>query len=118
MQPPEQYRCLRCRRVLPRAEFYERPDKPNWPRPVCKDCWNKQSLRYYATHKESWQARDRAWRAAHPERVQEYSRRAAAKAKARRRALADARRTVADAAVVDPALEGGTDEGTIVSLQP
>lgn len=82
---PETKRCSKCRRELPRSEFYKSKARPDGIQTVCKDCtrlnnraWRAANpgahRRHYAAYEmtaEQCSQRDdraKAWRAANPER--------------------------------------------------
>ncbi|GII89623.1 hypothetical protein Ssi03_76130 [Sphaerisporangium siamense] len=60
--------CTRCERDLPLAEYYAEKTGTLGLRAECKSCWSTRISNQYKANKERVHARNKAWRAANPER--------------------------------------------------
>ena len=81
-------RCSKCRRDLPREQFYNQPEGRDGKRGDCIDCVKAyRAARYHLVRDEAI-ARAKAWQKANPERVNAYhrERRTRPEVKARERA--------------------------------
>jgi 5-methylcytosine-specific restriction endonuclease McrA len=102
---PPTKRCSRCRRELPRSEFYKSKARPDGIQTVCKDCtklnnrkWRDANpdahLRHYACNpltdeqREARRTRCERWQRENPERSNENNRRWVAANPAKARAVA------------------------------